>query len=577
MGILGSLKGPKGDTGLIPSFSVSALKSTTNKGNLVFVSDAGKEGDFMLDATDTTTADNGGTVLVDNAGNRYKRVGASLIIPEYFGAKGDGITDDLIALRNCFLGGGNISLTAGKNYFISSSIQVFSNTTVSGNGATVTQTSNASGCFYAVSKQNINFLNVKIQGKGTDSTNNSSAGSSNGIFFSSCTDFSVKNCKIKNVSGACILLNGVCNNFSIEDNELEGSLRGFAPNLVYQYGMGLWFDSNSIDNFKIKNNEISFCAIGVVGGNNIVNFQVLGNKIHDIIGQHGIYFDTCLNGSISENIMWNVNSNAIKIQIANGTSTYTDNLIISKNNIKKCRNGINTTNADASVIGFQNVQITGNVIDSQSLTGSNGIQTENLINSIISNNIITNSKNAVYCFSSKNVKISHNLISNCGDNGIRVYNSEEMQILNNSVKNIAQNATVNEANGVFLTGANCKKCSVIGNVFQDDTAKMERGLFLFNIEQTTLTVKDNKTLGFTQCGYELISGATIELLQNNVGSIINLPAFYKISENEYEGTGSPNGLVTAKVGSRYYRLDGGAGTSFYIKESTTGNTGWVNK
>lgn len=43
------------------------------------------------------------------------------------------------------------------------------------------------------------------------------------------------------------------------------------------------------------------------------------------------------------------------------------------------------------------------------------------------------------------------------------------------------------------------------------------------------------------------------------------------------GTGSPEGVVTAGVGSFYSRTDGGAGTSFYVKESGTGNTGWVAK
>jgi hypothetical protein len=43
------------------------------------------------------------------------------------------------------------------------------------------------------------------------------------------------------------------------------------------------------------------------------------------------------------------------------------------------------------------------------------------------------------------------------------------------------------------------------------------------------------------------------------------------------GAGSPEGVVTAIVGSQYSRTDGGAGTSFYIKESGTGNTGWVAK
>ncbi|WP_308636106.1 glycosyl hydrolase family 28-related protein [Paenibacillus silvisoli] len=43
------------------------------------------------------------------------------------------------------------------------------------------------------------------------------------------------------------------------------------------------------------------------------------------------------------------------------------------------------------------------------------------------------------------------------------------------------------------------------------------------------------------------------------------------------GSGSPEGNKTAPVGSLYMRTDGGAGNSFYVKESGTGATGWVNK
>lgn len=43
------------------------------------------------------------------------------------------------------------------------------------------------------------------------------------------------------------------------------------------------------------------------------------------------------------------------------------------------------------------------------------------------------------------------------------------------------------------------------------------------------------------------------------------------------GSGSPEGVITAPVGSSYSRTDGGAGTSFYIKESGSGNTGWAAK
>jgi len=43
------------------------------------------------------------------------------------------------------------------------------------------------------------------------------------------------------------------------------------------------------------------------------------------------------------------------------------------------------------------------------------------------------------------------------------------------------------------------------------------------------------------------------------------------------GNGSPEGVVGAVVGSMYTRKDGGAGTTLYVKESGTGNTGWVAK
>lgn len=43
----------------------------------------------------------------------------------------------------------------------------------------------------------------------------------------------------------------------------------------------------------------------------------------------------------------------------------------------------------------------------------------------------------------------------------------------------------------------------------------------------------------------------------------------------YAGNGSPETVVTANVGSLYSRLDGGAGTTLYVKESGTGNTGWA--
>lgn len=64
----------------------------------------------------------------------------------------------------------------------------------------------------------------------------------------------------------------------------------------------------------------------------------------------------------------------------------------------------------------------------------------------------------------------------------------------------------------------------------------------------------------TQSAYANIAAARLTLNGTTVGL--------------FTGAGTPEGAVTAGIGSIFLRTDGGAGTSAYIKESGTGNTGW---
>lgn len=43
----------------------------------------------------------------------------------------------------------------------------------------------------------------------------------------------------------------------------------------------------------------------------------------------------------------------------------------------------------------------------------------------------------------------------------------------------------------------------------------------------------------------------------------------------FRGNGSPEGVMSAGVGSFYSRIDGSTGATFYVKETGAGNTGWV--
>jgi hypothetical protein len=58
-----------------------------------------------------------------------------------------------------------------------------------------------------------------------------------------------------------------------------------------------------------------------------------------------------------------------------------------------------------------------------------------------------------------------------------------------------------------------------------------------------------------------------------VGSV----RFGAAGPTQLTGSGSPEGVITAPVGSIYLRTGGGDGTAFYSKETGAGNTGWVAK
>jgi len=87
----------------VPSMSITEVRAF-NKIDVIetiFIKDAVRFGTFRYDSTDTTTTDDGAMTLVDARSRRYKRVDQTPR-PKYFGAVGDGVTDDTTSL-NAFL------------------------------------------------------------------------------------------------------------------------------------------------------------------------------------------------------------------------------------------------------------------------------------------------------------------------------------------------------------------------------------------------------------------------------------------------------------------------------------------
>lgn len=74
-----------------------------------------------------------------------------------------------------------------------------------------------------------------------------------------------------------------------------------------------------------------------------------------------------------------------------------------------------------------------------------------------------------------------------------------------------------------------------------------------------------------------VSVGTLGDLDPVAGKITYLWTYSALNRIEAVGLGSPEGVVTAPIGSRYCRTDGGASTTLYVKTSGTGNTGWTAK
>lgn len=122
----------------------------------------------------------------------------------------------------------------------------------------------------------------------------------------------------------------------------------------------------------------------------------------------------------------------------------------------------------------------------------------------------------------------------------------------------------NEQDGISVYGRNCE---VVGNVCHHN------GRDGINFEEDLSGV-------LATCGPHRCSGNHSYTNNQNAGSWVNFfsaaltngPVLWDVS-----GTGTPESVLTGGIGSTFRRTDGGAGTSLYVKESGTSNTGWVGK
>lgn len=80
-------------------------------------------------------------------------------------------------------------------------------------------------------------------------------------------------------------------------------------------------------------------------------------------------------------------------------------------------------------------------------------------------------------------------------------------------------------------------------------------------------------------GSQVRLGNSSQLVVTNGAAVLNGKFYFGTLAGPFvsAGSGTPESAVAAPIGSLFMRTDGGASTTLYVKQSGTGNTGWVAK
>ena len=515
--------------------SISILRNTLGNNNLetifisgYYVKDDGGGGLFYWDST-SQEADNNGTIIKPNNKTlgRWKRAFSGATNVKWFGAKGDGVSDDRDSIQKALDFSSNVFIPSG-DYFISNRIFPKSNQTFLGAGIGVTRIITATNISYgSIYIKGVNYLNIgdftlnhfinntKANGLlivDTEYPNNTNTG----IY---PKNINVNNVEIIGYDDHEYLIFSFADNIKITNCIINGKVN--TPSLTGQelieFGNG---NDILIQGCTLKNG--SNAGINFFSNNNRHKIRVVNNSLENCyVGINGILKSTQTNDMIiSNNTIYNIVSYGINI---NSNSGSINNCIISNNIIKntESNNGI-SINA-----GGANLLVKDNFIEN---IGINGIQLRNFKNlSVQGNNLRNINKYGIYILgtsigNSEDIQISSNLISDTKKEAIVSYLNRNVFIRENTV------LRWNLINTDFIA----LKCSL------DEYINVENNVFLKSdsvTETQCISLKPNSSYG-------LMKGNRANYIPSISNTFENLSTNSIKSENTYgaELIANPNML-----------------------------------
>lgn len=215
--------------------------------------------------------------------------------------------------------------------------------------------------------------------------------------------------------------------------------------------------------------------------------------------------------------------------------------------------------------------VSGNTVDGNNLSSYGIAATSSSPRCAVTGNVIRNIADLAirWIGDSDYTTLANNTLSSFVGYGIAIEDAARCVLAGNSIEGGKKSIYIKNSDGH----------TVSGNVMADAT---EHAILLHGTTATTFdnySFVGNVMLGSVVGVSTSLSGSAA--LGNNIklaGNIgVDDHADFVNAVKRVTGTATPEGAVTAGVGSIFQRRNGGASTSLYVKESGTGNTGWVAK
>lgn len=567
----------------LPMQSYTALRAYTGRAVGVRITAAGVAGVFQRDASDATSADNGGTIIADASGRRWKRLFGGAVSVAWFGAKDSVESSDAIQAafdyvrstgRAC-----NVDMGSQVVYPVNKPIKGTYNCQLSGS-FTLKAVAGFSPITFDVfgggsltASPLIYFVDTAATTGGRAGTIGNYSGSrryglqidssmvldcddiaEHGIFLDNYFDYRIYGRVIDPVIGGA----------THYSNGWGGDMHPYVTG-AGQYGVYLGGACNGIDLSGLRvwgDNKIPAQAgIVIDGDNNGLQFS-------------GAFVEKVTKGIICKNGCGPIDISGIdfeqveeEVVYVDGTSTPTR--IVGPVTVASCfletnsatlplihaENAIVITRGNRmrnAALAFQQVG-NGHIIDESNMMQSTVL-------SIGTGRIISKSLKTTRNWSDTSYSESGGAIAVVREvmNNAYPYNkalaSSGMQY-SHSITDVPTQRMIGRADWFM--------CDMSGGV---EANRMGIRLMYTGggTAKQVLPLEDNgTTLGTTGTRWSQVYGV---LFRPGDGTAI-----------WRTGTGTPEGTISAVVGSLYTRLDGGAGTTLYIKETGAGATGWVAK